>query len=74
MARRVRFECNSNICKLPNIQKHIDQPQDSLFFTQITKFMGPTWGPPGSCRPQMDPMLAHEPFYQGMSEHMLCKE
>ena len=19
--------------------------------------MGPTWGPPGSCRPQMDPML-----------------
>ena len=26
--------------------------------TQITKFMGPTWGPPGSCRPQMGPMLA----------------
>ena len=24
---------------------------------QITKFMGPTWGPPGSCRPQMGPML-----------------
>ena len=22
------------------------------------KFMGPTWDPPGSCRPQMDPMLA----------------
>ena len=26
--------------------------------TQIAKFMGPTRGPPGSCRPQMDPMLA----------------
>ena len=26
--------------------------------TQIAKFMGPTWGPPGSCRPQMEPMLA----------------
>ena len=26
--------------------------------SQITKFMGPTWGPPGSCRPQMGPMLA----------------
>ena len=26
--------------------------------TQITKFMGPTWGPPGSCRSQMGPMLA----------------
>ena len=27
-------------------------------YTQIAKFMGPTWGPPGSCRPQMGPMLA----------------
>ena len=26
--------------------------------TQIVRFMGPTWGPPGSCRPQMGPMLA----------------
>ena len=25
---------------------------------QIAKFMGPTWGPPGSCQPQMGPMLA----------------
>ena len=27
-------------------------------YTQIAKFMGPTWGPPGSCWP-------HEPCYQG---------
>ena len=33
--------------------------------TQITKFMGPTWGPPGSCRPQMGPCWPHEPCYQG---------
>ena len=26
--------------------------------TEIAKFMGPTWGPPGSCGPQMGPMLA----------------
>ena len=26
--------------------------------SQIAKFMGPSWGPPGSCRPQMGPMLA----------------
>ena len=26
--------------------------------TQIAKFMGSTWGPPGSCRPQMGPMSA----------------
>ena len=25
---------------------------------QIARFMRPTWGPPGSCRPQMGPMLA----------------
>ena len=25
---------------------------------QIAKFMGPTWGPPGSYRPQMGPILA----------------
>ena len=27
-------------------------------FDQIEKFMGPTWGPPGSCRPQIGPILA----------------
>ena len=26
--------------------------------SQIAKFMGSTWGPPGSCRPHMNPMLA----------------
>ena len=26
--------------------------------TLKARFMGPTWGPPGSCRPQMGPMLA----------------
>ena len=26
--------------------------------TQIARFMEPTWGPPGSCRPQRGPMLA----------------
>ena len=33
--------------------------------TQIAKFMGPTWGPSGSCRPQMAPCWPHEPCYQG---------
>ena len=27
-------------------------------WSQIAKFMGPAWGPPGSCRSQMGPMLA----------------
>ena len=35
-----------------------------LMLSQIAKFMGPTWGPPGSCRPQVGPMLANIPRYQ----------
>ena len=33
--------------------------------SQITKFMRPTWGPPGSCRSQMGPMLAPWTCYLG---------
>ena len=29
-----------------------------FIYTQIAKFIGPTWGPPGSCRPQLGPILA----------------
>ena len=35
--------------------------------TQIMKFMGPIWGPPGSCRPQMGPMLAPWTLLSGKS-------
>ena len=31
----------------------------------IAKFMGPTWGPPGSCRPQVGPMLAQWTLLSG---------
>ena len=31
---------------------------DSLVLPQIARFMGPTWGPPGSCRPQVGSILA----------------
>ena len=34
--------------------------------SQIAKFMGPTWGPPGSCRPQIGPMLAPWTLLSGM--------
>ena len=33
--------------------------------SQIAKFMGPTWGPPGSCRPQVGPALAPWTFLSG---------
>ena len=31
----------------------------------VARFMGPTWGPPGSCRPQMGPMLVPWTFRSG---------
>ena len=44
------------------------------WLTQIAEFMGPTWGPPGSCRPQMGPMLAPWTLLSGefMAESILC--
>ena len=36
------------------------------YYSQIAKFMGPTWGPPGSCRPQMGPMLAPLTLLSGL--------
>ena len=36
---------------------------------KIARFMGTTWGPPGSCRPQRGPMLAPGILYQG---YLLC--
>ena len=44
--------------------------------TQIAKFMGPTWSPPGSCRPQMGPMLTPWTLLSGndtVSHHFLLK-
>ena len=34
--------------------------------SQITKLMGPTWGPSGSCRPQTGPMLSPWTFLSGV--------
>ena len=38
----------------------------SLITSQIAKFMGPTWGRPGSCRPQMGPMLVPWTLLSGL--------
>ena len=39
--------------------------------SQIAKFMGPTWGPPGSCQPQMGPMSAPWTLLSGISRGIL---
>ena len=44
-----------------------------LLTSLIAKFMGPTWGPHGSCRPQMDPMLAPWTFLSGMLKISVIK-
>ena len=41
-------------------------PANSLA-SQIERLMGPTWGPPGSCRSQMGPMLAPCTLLSGTS-------
>ena len=62
------FHCNFSfaltICKRIEMLK----PRSSLSHlrnTQIAKFMGPTWGPPRSCRPRWAPCWPHEPCYEG---------
>ena len=45
------------------------------FISEIAKFMGPTWGPPGSCRSQMGPVLAPWTLLSGfMSWTYSCEE
>ena len=44
------------------------QPNE-MTWTQIARFMGPTWGPSGSCQPQMGPMLAP---WTLLSMELLC--
>ena len=36
----------------------LNKQKSYIYNSQKAKFMGPTWGPPGSCRPQLGPLLA----------------
>ena len=40
--------------------------------TQIARFVWPTWGPPGSCRPQVGPMLAPWTLLSGYHDVIPC--
>ena len=60
--------------------KNANQTASHITATQIARFMGPAWGPPGSRRPQMGSMLApwtllsgnictlYNPCYRALSE------
>ena len=48
---------------------------DSLSIpSQIAKYMGPTWGPPGSFRPQVGPMLAPWTLLSGSISQEPCTQ
>ena len=62
--------CLLNLTKLfPHASTHV------AIRKQIpeAKFMGPTWGPPGPCRPQMGPMLAPWTLLSGMLCFASCR-
>ena len=52
----------------------IEKPdiKHDIIYPQIARFMGPTWGPPGSCRPQMGPMLTPRTLLSGSEFHIQC--
>ena len=50
--------CNCAARPHPNINKT----------SQIAKFMGPSWGPPGSCRPHMGLMLVSWTLLSGVAK------
>ena len=55
--------------------RHTGNTMNSLVqgCTQIARFMGPTWGPSGSCRPQMGPMLAPWTLLSGVATPLLTR-
>ena len=55
---RSKVSTRSTFCMIPMINKCWVHSKPPLKRTQVARFMGPTWGPPVSCRPQMGPMLA----------------
>ena len=52
-----------NVCKMVSIML-------GLKIIRSSKFMGPTWGPPGSCRPQLGPVLAPWTLLSGNTSYV----
>ena len=52
------FEISRKKCKFRIANNLLQWMFKATGLSQIAKFMGPTWGPPGSCRPQVGLILA----------------
>ena len=63
------LKCYSNHCNLIVSWMLVDfnKWQIDLMYSQITRSVEPTWGPPGSCRAQMGPMLAPWTLLSGLA-------
>ena len=72
--------CTNGFAKPPLMLEHwqiITFYKKPWIWSQIARFMGPTWGPPGSCRPQIYPMLTPWTLLSGMCypiciSHNIC--
>ena len=67
-SHHMKLVINSYLCQRPPLSTEstslpLKKP------SQIAKFMGPTWGPTGCCRPQMGPMLAPWTLLSGMTKY-----
>ena len=64
---RITVLCQGN----PSISTEIPSQRASNAETQIAMFLGSTWGPSGSCRRQMGPMLAPWTLLSGKWFHVM---
>ena len=63
---------NEHTCQVNIIlASNKDMDTQTVVNTQIAKFMGPTWGPPGTCRPQMGPILAPRTLLSGTTSPLV---
>ena len=69
LVMRYAFPCHHDVFMCHAFSNDVTNLDNS----HIARFMGPTWGPPGSCRPQMGPMLAPWTLLSGLFDATFLK-
>ena len=64
-------DCSNSIANTLELLKSCTKSTAMTYFThfQMVLFMWPTWGPPGSCRPQIGPIWAPWTLLSGVLQH-----
>ena len=60
------YSCSTHMSNITPITHNFNASYPLYTSSQIAKFLGPTRGPPGSYRPQMDPMMTPWTLQSGM--------